>query len=88
MTATRITFLSGDRELPPTVIDAIGGEPAAVFGGDAHVKVYTWSGALPPYTTDNAQVLYLTVDSARSLGVVLTDAAAHVARNLDDEEIG
>ena len=47
---THVTIRSGDRDYPALVVDAIGGEPATVMSGDAHVKILTWHGIAEPHT--------------------------------------
>jgi hypothetical protein len=82
------TIHDNDREYPATAVDAIGGEPVAVIAGDAHVKLYTWHGVTPPYTFDNAQVLYVDMGDAYALAECFGAAADCVVGSLIDRRDG
>jgi hypothetical protein len=83
---TKPTIQSGNNTYPPTVIDAIGGEPAGIMIGDAHVKLLTWHGVTPPYTFANAQVLYVNASDAYNLADCLREAADRLLCTLLDRD--
>ena len=85
---THVTIRSGDRDYPALVVDAIGGEPATVMSGDAHVQILTWHGIAEPHTVDNAQILYLTVSHAYLLAEALGEAADWTVNKMLDRSEG
>ena len=76
-----------DNTHPALATDAIGGEPVAVVAGEAHVKIFTWSGLAEPYTVDNAQVVYLTPGAAYLVGEAIAGAADTVINNLLERQV-
>ena len=85
---THVTIRSGDRDYPALVVDAIGGEPATVMSGDAHVTILTWHGIAAPHTVGTALALYLTVSHAYLLAEALGEAADRVVGKLIDRREG
>jgi hypothetical protein len=82
-----VTIEDGDNSVPALAVDAIGGEPASILAGEFHVQIHTWHGVTPPYTANNAQVLYLTPSAAYEFGEALMAAADEVVnKSIDRRE--